>query len=79
MKKQILSIYEDLSHDDLLERCLGGYTQNANEFFNASVWRLASKHLNCGWKIVEIAAFLAEDIFNDGYAFILTVMNDLIL
>lgn len=26
VKNQILTIYEDLSRDDLLERCLGGYT-----------------------------------------------------
>jgi len=58
-------------------RCLGGYTQNANESFNATVWRLALKHLHCGWKIVEIATFLAAGTFNDGYNFILTIMNDL--
>lgn len=77
VQRQILPIYEDLSRDDLLMRCLGGYTQNANESFNATVWRLAPKHLHCGWKIVEIAAFLAAGTFNDGYNFILTIMNDL--
>lgn len=38
MKKHLLPIYEDLSKDDLLERCLGGHTQNTNESFNATVW-----------------------------------------
>lgn len=43
-----LPIYEDRSRQDLLERCLGEHTQNANESFNSTVWRLAPKHLNSG-------------------------------
>jgi len=35
--KAVLPIYQDLSRDDLLERCLGGYTQNTNESFNSVV------------------------------------------
>lgn len=70
-------IYEDLSRDDLLERCLGGHTQNANESFNAIVWRLAPKHLNCGKKIIEIAAFLAAGMFSEGFSFVLQTMQDL--
>lgn len=77
VQKAILPIYKDLCRDDLLERCLGGYTQNANESFNATVWRLAPKHLNCGTKIIEIAAYLAAGMFNEGYTFILQIMNDL--
>ncbi|XP_071633109.1 uncharacterized protein [Temnothorax longispinosus] len=77
IQKHILPIYQDLSRDDLLERCVGAFTQNANESFNATVWRLAPKHLNCGWKIVEIAAYLAGGIFNDGYKYVLRAMNDL--
>ena len=56
---------------------MGGFTQNANEFFNATVWRLAPKHLNCDSKIIEIVAYLAGGMFNDGYMFALKVMNDL--
>ncbi|XP_011871647.1 PREDICTED: uncharacterized protein LOC105564113 [Vollenhovia emeryi] len=77
LQKNILPIYEDLSRDDLLERCIGGFTQNDNESFNVTEWRLAPKHLNCGSKIIEIAAYLAAGIFNDGYSFVLRVMNDL--
>jgi len=77
VQKSILPIYEDLSRDDLLERCVGGFTQNANESFNSTVWRLAPKHLHCGSKIIEIAAYLAGGMFNDGYSFILRVMDDL--
>jgi hypothetical protein len=34
VQKNVLPIYEELSRKDLLERCLGAYTQNANESFN---------------------------------------------
>lgn len=46
----IKPIYNDLSSRELLERCLGGNTQNNNESFNSTVWRLAPKHLHCGSK-----------------------------
>ncbi|KZC08118.1 hypothetical protein WN55_10888 [Dufourea novaeangliae] len=68
-------MYQDLSKKDLLERCVGGYTQNANESFNSTVWRLAPKHLNYGINIIEIAAFIAASVFNEGYCVILKMMN----
>ena len=33
-----------------------GHTQNANESFNAAVWRLSPKHLHSGLKIIEMSA-----------------------
>ncbi|KAG8236553.1 hypothetical protein J437_LFUL016858 [Ladona fulva] len=77
VQKCILPIYEDLSRDDLLERCLGGHSQNANESFNATIWRLVTKHLNCGIKILEMSAYLAAGIFNEGYKFVLHCMQDM--
>ena len=75
LKQHLLPIYEDLSKDDLLERCLGGHTQNANESFNATVWRISPKHLHCGLKVVEISAYIAARIFNEGFSSILRIMN----
>ena len=78
VQKHILPIYEDLSKYDLLERCLGGHTQNANGSFNSTVWRgLTLKHLHCGLKIIEIAAYLAAGLFKEGYASILKVIHAL--
>jgi uncharacterized membrane protein YdbT with pleckstrin-like domain len=74
VQKHILPIYEDLSRLDLLERCLGGHTQNANESFNSTVWRFCPKHLRSGLKIVEIAAFIAAGLFNEGYSTIFQIM-----
>lgn len=68
-------IYEDLSHDDLLERCLGGNTQNNNESFNAVLWRLAPKHQFCTAKTIELSAFLSAIMFNEGYSPLLRLME----
>lgn len=57
-QKVIKSIYEDLTQDDLLIRCLGAETQNNNESINLLIWTFAPKHLHSGSKIVEIATFL---------------------
>lgn len=73
--KHLTPIYEDLSKEDLLMRCLGGHTQNSNESFNSTVWRLAPKHLHSGIKIVEIASFIAAGVFNEGYSSILQIMT----
>lgn len=77
VQKAILPIYEDLSREDLLTRCLGGHTQNANESLNSTIWRLVPKHLHCGLKVLEIAVFLAAMTFNEGNATILMVLNEL--
>lgn len=58
VQNHLLPIYKDLSKDDLLERYLGAYTQNVNKNFNATIWRLAPKHLHCDSKTIEIAAYL---------------------
>jgi len=74
--QQILKqIYEDLSENDLLERCLGSNTQNNNESFNSCVWRLVPKHIFCGKKILEIATQTAACIFNEGHRPILKILE----
>ena len=68
-------IYEDLTKDELLERCLGGNTQNNNESFNATVWSMAPKHTFSGKKIVKIACLTAACIFNEGFSTVLKIME----
>jgi len=71
----IRPIYEDLSNEALLKRCLGGFTQNANESFNNLIWRMAHKNTNSSAKIVEIATFLAVCLFNEGSSALLRIMS----
>ncbi|XP_066590166.1 uncharacterized protein [Prorops nasuta] len=75
VEEHIRPIYEELSNDDLMTRCLGGHTQNSNESFNSTVWRITPKHLNSGQKIVEIAAYMAARMFNEGYSAVLHTMQ----
>ena len=77
IKKHLLPIYVNLSRDELLTRCLGGHTQNSNESLNSTVWRMAPKHLHSGGKVINIAAFMAAGVFNEGYFAILKVMEEL--
>ncbi|KYN15554.1 hypothetical protein ALC57_12224 [Trachymyrmex cornetzi] len=68
-------IYEDLTSDDLLQRCLGANTQNNNESYNACVWHFAPKHTFSGKQIIEIAAFCAACNFNEGFKPLLKIME----
>nr|XP_012143883.1 PREDICTED: uncharacterized protein LOC105662864 [Megachile rotundata] len=70
----IKPIYEELSKEELLERCIGGFTQN-NESFNQLIWKITPKILPAGSKIVEIAAFVAAGTFNEGIAGLLLFMH----
>lgn len=71
----IRPIYEDLTSNDLLERCLGALTQNNNESLNSTIWMFAPKHLHCGKRTVDIANYLAVVIFNEGFRPILKIMD----
>ncbi|XP_018359467.1 PREDICTED: uncharacterized protein LOC108758816 [Trachymyrmex cornetzi] len=71
----IKPIYDELSSDDLLSRCLGGFTQNANESFNSVVWSIAPKSISSGKDIVDIATNIAVVTFNDGLRSIMYIMD----
>lgn len=73
--KHILPVYENLSREDLLERCLGGYIQNSNESFNSTIWKLCPKHLHSSTKSIETCSFIAAAVFNEGYSNILKIMK----
>lgn len=68
-------IYEDLSKDELLGRCVGSFTQNNNESFNQLIWKITPKILPAGSKIVEIAALIAACTFNEGISSLLLIMH----
>lgn len=73
----IKPIFKDLSHPDLLKRCLDGKTQNPNESYNSTLWKYCPKTIGSGRKITEIAASIATVIFNDGTKGIIEVMKNL--
>ncbi|EFN76731.1 hypothetical protein EAI_04127 [Harpegnathos saltator] len=65
--KAIKPIYEELSRDELLTRCVGSFIQNSNESFNATVWSMAPKFVASGKRVLDIATDLATCYYNDGY------------
>ena len=73
----IFPIFEDLSDEDLLKRCLHGGTQNQNEAINALIWQRATKETHSGLNTVEVAVFLAVSSFNDGAGSISLVLEEL--
>ncbi|KYN06232.1 hypothetical protein ALC62_02824, partial [Cyphomyrmex costatus] len=75
--KAISPIYEQLSTDELLTRCLGGYTQNSNESFNATVWFMAPKSTSSGKHVLDTAVYISVGIFNDGLSSVMRLMQNL--
>lgn len=73
--RAIKPIYTELSRDDLLSRCLGGFTQNCNKSFNSVLWAMAPKHIHSGRKSVSIAADIATCNFNSGLRGIMEIMQ----
>ena len=72
----IRPIFEALSANKLLERCLHGNTQNANESLNALIWQRAPKELHSSLATVETATYLAVCQFNDGASSLCNVLEE---
>ena len=70
----IKPIYQDLSSDALLKRCVGGFTQNTNKSYNQIIWKLSPKVLPGGSVVVQLAANIAACVFNEGSASLLQMM-----
>jgi hypothetical protein len=58
-------IYERLSNDALLERCLDGKTQNQNESLNGMIWNLP-KEVFIGSEVLKLGVYNAVAHFNIG-------------
>ena len=44
--------YESLTKEELLQRCIGEFTQNSNESFNQIVWKIMPKTLSASFTTV---------------------------
>ena len=71
----IKPIYQDPTNKTLLKRCVGGFTQNRNESFNQSVWKLVPKTSFSGLAVLEIGVNIALICFNDGKNYFLKLMS----
>lgn len=73
----ILPLFQRLSEETLLEKCVGGYTQNQNEALNNLIWSFCTKAGYAGAKTVESAVGMAICIFNNGYTAIQRIASRL--
>lgn len=74
---ELRPIFARLSKTELLVKCLDGYTQNACESFNATVWSRCPKERFVGGKSVKLAVYDAVCNFNDGKMALVKVLSKL--
>ena len=66
-RKLLIPIYNELSSNELLQKCLHGKTQNQNESFNAMIWERLPKTKYNSLIQLELATFDAVAHFNFGH------------
>ena len=67
IKREIQKIFQDLSSDELLSRCLEGTTQNPNEAFNQLVWQRCPKQTFVSKNVLESGVYSSVLTYNDGF------------
>ena len=73
----IRPVFIQMTSISLLQRCLGGQTQNSNECFNGILWKICPKNIFVGYETLSLSAKIATILFNDGMCGILRVMEKL--
>ena len=67
LRRHVLSVYLDLTHHEILQRCLKGNTQNANESFHSKVWGRTSKTKFVSLPTVKYSIAISVLQHNFGY------------
>ena len=65
--KHVKPIFQELSNDELLNKCLHGKTQNQNEAFNGMIWNRLPKTTYVGFDQLKLGVFDAVATMNIGY------------
>ena len=73
----IQPVFDDLSSEVLLKKCLHGKTQNVNECLNKLIWDRCSKEYFVERSVIEEATYSAISHFNDGRLSILHLLHAL--
>ena len=74
---KVKPVYQRLSEDSLLEKCLHGKTQNQNEAVNGMVWERIPKDVFVGADLLEFGLFDAINHFNIGARAVLLLLKAL--
>ena len=73
IKDEIYPIFKDLSANELLEKCLHGQTENANEALNGMIWQCCPKTQFVCHQTLEMCVASAVLSYNDGAGGVLNV------
>ena len=77
VRYKIMSIFQDLSKTELLEKCLHGKTQNCNEALNAFIWNRLPKEIFVGPYVLEMGVCSAVLSFSSGTSALLRIFDKL--
>ncbi|GFV78900.1 uncharacterized protein TNCV_4080001 [Trichonephila clavipes] len=64
-----------LCDEHLLNKCLHGKTQNANESFNGILWKFIPKDIFVELQTLRLGAHMTLTQFNNGFRGLLDVLN----
>lgn len=64
---EVKAIYDCLTTDKMMSRCLHGMTRNRNESLHARIWGICPKHKNTTKMYVDLATTTAVAHYNGGY------------
>ena len=70
-------IFTRLTNEDILQRCLKGFTQNQNESLNGTVWNRCPKTRFCGQQHVQVAVCEAVCQFKAGSGSVIEILSSL--
>ena len=59
VRRAILLIYQSLCKSDIMEKCLHGKTQNANESFNGIIWNCVLKATHVSLDFISAGVYIA--------------------
>lgn len=63
----VKGVYDRLTTDDMMLKCLRGKTQNPNESLHSRIWRYCPKHKNATANMLQFATCQAVANYNVGY------------
>ena len=70
---KVKPVYNRLSNDELLKKCLDGKTQNQNESLNSMIWNRLPKGVFVGATVLTFGVYDAVAHFNIGSKAIITI------
>ena len=75
--KQVKPIFEDLSNETLLKKCLHEKTRNQNESYNGMIWHRIPKTILISSTTFDIGVYDAAAHFNPGNMATLEIFDEI--